>query len=140
MIHENLANLLQVELPDLKWSSNFYALNSETGTVYVNGGDGVGRYESPIIRPSYQVLIRSKDWDKAELYAHDTLKLLDKRANEIVTAHLYRNGTPVRRLTVKIIYLENFGGVLNLGVVEDDVREYSINFDATLRIIKEEEL
>lgn len=140
MLHDALKDILANALPDLEWTVNYYYDNDNTGTVYVNGGNGVARYESPLQHPSYQIFIRSTDWDKAELYADRTLHLLNKRANEIHEVYLYKNNQPYIKRTVELLYLENQGGVLSLGVVEDDVREYSINFDATLRIINEEEL
>lgn len=127
-------------MPNLKWSVNYYSDNDDTGTVYVNGGNGVGRYESPLIFPSYQVLIRSRDWDKAERYAQRTLELLNKRQNEMYECYLYENNKPVEKYTVELLSLENYGGVLSLGVVEDSVREYSINFDATINVINKEEI
>lgn len=140
MIHEPLMNMLKAEMPDLSWSVNNYRANDNVGAVYNRQGRGSSRYEGNIHRPLYQVLIRSSDWDKAELYAYKVQTMFHKYTNDNMIAHLYKNAIPVKRLTVDVMLLENVGGVAFLGAAENNTHEYSINFDATLNILKEEEL
>ncbi|MCG1009224.1 hypothetical protein J4760_04050 [Salinicoccus sp. ID82-1] len=140
MIHEPLMNLLKAEMPDLSWSINNFRAVDNIGAVYNRAGRGPSNGEGEIHRPLYQVLIRSSDWDKAELYAYKVQKLLHKRQNEIMDAYFYKNAAPFKRVTVEVMLLESVGGINFLGVSEDKTHEYSINFDATLHILKEEEL
>lgn len=140
MIQDNLVSILKNHLVDLKWTSEFYTEADNTGTVYANGTDRDSRYEGRIIRPNYQVLIRTSDWDKAEYYAYEVQQLLHKRSQEEMIVTLYKSQVPVKRIYINLIYLENVGGILHLGVNQDNIREYSINFQSVIQILKEEEI
>lgn len=140
MIGQYLVRTLKDELPKLTWTEAFYTANDNTGTVYTDGGRGVGRYESPLRFPTYQLLIRSSDWDMAETYAIKALELINKTSDVTTDVYLYENGKAIEKRTVNIMYLENRGGILNLGIDEDNIRSYSINFDATLNVLNKEEI
>jgi len=132
-------DLLAVKMPDMTWTVNNLRDTDDTGTVYADNLS-LQYQEGAVFTASYQVLLRSTDWGKAETYAHNTLSILDRRQNETLHPILYKKGAPYKRLTVDLLGLRNYGGVLFLGIGEDNTHEYSINFDARMHLIKEEEI
>lgn len=136
-------------MPDLNWSVNTIEEDNNnrghTGTVIMNAESNPYQYEGEVYKPAYQVIIRSRNKSKAELYAYKTFKMLNKMSNQIFKSRLYNkddigNWLSVTELTVKLLHMHSPNGIIPLGYGEDKTMEYSINFDSVLLLISEEEI
>ena len=140
MIHEHLKELCETEVPNLEWTTAFYSENDHTGTVHMDGGDSPHQMDGDITYPSFGVLIRSTDWDLVEAAAYRVMNLLHKRRNEIMFGYLYSGGRRTTRMTYQVMSIMNRGGILELGITDNNVREVRLIFDTRLFKLKEEEL
>lgn len=140
MIHGTLAELLSGVCPELTWTTQYFRENDNTGTVYLEDGDDPHQFDPEISYPSFGVLIRSSDWDRAERCAYLVSKTLHKRINEYMSGYLYKDGKKYLRIDYHVLSIMQSGSIMDLGEVEDGVREWKVNFDTRLHKIKEEEL
>lgn len=131
--------LLNKKLPKLKWTINFYSASDNTGTVYDRGGSGYMRGDL-LQSKDYQVFIRSSNWGLAEYYAYQTSEILEGISDEVWDVYFYDKNTPIEKYTVRVRLIRQLGDILNLGVDDTKIIEYSINFNAVLEIINKERL
>lgn len=123
MIQDELMHMLKNEINELEWTVDYYTSNDNTGTVFVSSGSQPDMYDTEYRYPSYQVYIRTSDWDLAKQLAEKVFQLLHKK-------HNFKAGD-------YYVYLITAATEpIRVGVI-DDVMEYSINFDASL--IREEQ-
>lgn len=137
MIQEFLMNKLKPLLSDLEWTVDYKTADDNTGTVYYEGGGKPGEYDVPIRYPRYMVYISSSDWDYAEYAAQAVYDRLHKLANESVIVEFKKDGNVVATKSYRVFLMTATSEPLPLGV-ENDVMDYSVNFDVTLTEIKEE--
>ena len=97
MIQKSLMNILKEEIPGLVWSADFYALDDNTGTVYSTGGTEPDAYEAEFRYPTYQVYIRSSDWDFAKTAAYMVFDELHKKEHFRVTEAFEKDGQVINR-------------------------------------------
>lgn len=137
MIQEFLMNKLKPLLPDLEWTVDYKTADDNTGTVYYEGGGQPDQYDVPTRYPRYMVYLSSSDWDYAQYAAQVVFDSLHKFQNQIVTVNFYKNGNVVASKSYRVFLITAASDPLPLGV-ENDVMDYSVNFDVTLTEIKEE--
>lgn len=130
---------LQLILPDLEWTVDYKTANDNTGTVYYEGGGKPGEYDVPTRYPRYMVYISSSDWDYAEYAAQAVFDALHKLENEYVTVEFEKDGNVVATKSYRVFLVKAASEPIPLGV-ENDVMDYSVNFDVTLVENKEEEI
>lgn len=138
MIQEYLMNHLKQEIPDLTWSMDHRWADDHTGTVYSEAGRQHDPDNETTMRyPSYMVYIRSSSWAYAETVAHKVWRSLNGKRDFDVTVNQYgKNENVVGSLTYHVFYVSAVGEPNRIGI-NDDVMEYSVNFDTQL-ILKEE--
>lgn len=139
MIHHALKDILEKECPDLNWSVRYFMDEDNTGTVYYEGGKDPHRFDPDMYYPSYGVLIRSSDWRKAEEYALRVSEALHKRRNEYMEGYRYQNGKMVLGEGYAVLSIDQVGDVLDLGIVNNEINEWKINFETRLYKLKEGE-
>lgn len=128
MIQGNLKDILKASLPSLSWSEDYYTAEDNTGTVYSTGGFPQGRYEGQVRRPTYQVYIRSSDWDLSKEAAYEVYNLLHMKSNfEAITDEGSR---------FFVYLITGASEPLRIGV-ENNIMDYSVNFDVELKQIEE---
>lgn len=136
MIQEPLMNELKAIIPDLSWTVDYYSAKDNTGTVYSTGGFAPDEYDTNYRHPTYQVWIRSGDWDYAKLAAELTFKHLHKKSNFRVNVDYEKDGRVVLTKHYLVFLIVAASDPIRIGD-NDGIMEYSINFDVTL---KEEEI
>lgn len=132
MIQENLMNILATEIPGLNWTIDYRTGNDNTGTVYSTGGSALlSTTNMPYRYPTYQVYIRSSDWDYAKTCAEIAFQTLHKRKNFDVVVPYYKDN---QVLFTKEYYVHLIRAMSDPIRVGDDggVMEYSVNFDVIL--------
>lgn len=137
MIQYHLMQKLQPILPDLEWSVDYYTEKDNTGVVYYEGGGSPGIYDVPIRHPRYMVYISSSDWDYAKYAAQVVYDALHKLTNETVTVEFEKDGNVVETKSYRVFLIKAASEPLPIGV-ENNVMDYSVNFDVTLVENKEE--
>lgn len=137
MIQEFLMNQLKTIIPHLTWSVDYYYAKDNTGTVYSSGGFHPDRYDTDYRYPSYQVWIRSSDWDYAKLAAEQTFNALHKKSNLIVDIDHEKDGVVVETKRYLVLLILAASEPLRIGD-NNGIMEYSVNFDVTLTELKEE--
>lgn len=137
MIQFHLTDVLRAALPDLKWSTDYRTGTDDTGTVYYEGGASPGQYDVPSRRPRYMVYIQSSDWAYAEYAATKASEVLHKYHNPDIAVEYYKDNALIDTKHVYLQALIQQGGINPIGV-ENDVMDYSINFDAYIIENKEE--
>jgi len=129
MIQGFLKDYLKERIPGIAWSQDYRTQSDDIATVYSSGGFPQGRYEGQVRRPTYQIYISSSDWDKAMDVAYAVYNQLHNKTNfEAIT----EDGS---RFFVYLITAAS--EPLRIGV-ENNVMDYSVNFDVELKEIKEE--
>lgn len=137
MIQYHLMQKLKLILPDLEWTVDYKTASDNTGTVYYEGGGSPEIYDVPIRYPRYMVYISSSDWDKAEYAAQAVYDALHKLTNESVTVEFEKDGNVVATKSYRVFLIKAASEPLPIGV-ENNVMDYSVNFDVTLVENKEE--
>lgn len=133
MIQDYLRDELANKIDSLEWTVDYFTAPDNTGTVYVTDGRRPDVYDTRYRFPSYQVYIRSSNWDKAQEVSEQVLELLHrKNAFEVYVPY---KGIADKRFFVFL--LEASTDPIRVGD-DDGVMQYSINFDATIREMKEE--
>ncbi len=137
MIQEYLMNELKTIIPRLSWSVDYYYAEDNTGTVYASSGGLPDAYDTKYRYPSYQVWVRSSDWDYAKYAAEATFNALHKKSNLIVEVNYEKDGEVVETKRYLVLLILGTSEPLRIGV-NDKVMEYSVNLDVTLTELKEE--
>lgn len=117
---------------DVTWSINHSTLKDDSVTIYNSGGAKPSSYEGVFESPQYQVIVKSSDYDKATDIANRIYRLLHKFSNERVTVETNSVDTDYKIYLVTALHTP-----LLLGVNDDDVMEYSLNFQAELLRLSE---
>lgn len=133
MIEDNLRIILMTNIDaDITWSVNHSTLKDDSVTVYNSGGDKPSSYEGVFESPQYQVIVKSSDYDKATDIANRIYRLLHKFSNERVTVETNTVDTDYKIYLITALHTP-----ILLGVNDDDVMEYSLNFKAELLRLSE---
>lgn len=133
MIEDNLRMILMKNIDtDMTWSVNHSTLKDDSVTIYNSGGDKPSSYEGVLESPQYQVIVKSSDYDKATDIANRIYHLLHKFSNERITIE-----TNTVEIDYKIYLVTALHTPLLLGVNNDDVMEYSLNFRAEILRLSE---
>ncbi|MFO3693641.1 minor capsid protein [Staphylococcus felis] len=130
MIEQALKNFIRDHLDyDMLYTMNFSTKNDNVVTVYSNGGDKPSSYDGVLIEPSYQILVKSSDFEKAYNVSQSIFKLLHRQSDLLMKVVF--NDVQV---DYKVYLIESSLPIL-LGVDEDDVMTYSINIKTHIREI-----
>lgn len=132
MIQNYLKNECQVILPDLKWTIDFYSAPDNTGTVYSEGSGSPDVTDVEMHYPEYMIFIRSSDWAYAEYAARQVFACFHKLNNKDITVSKMVNGQTVTK-NYYLYLLQALSEPLRVGVDQDDLMQWSVNFRATLR-------
>jgi len=136
MIQRYLAELLGEKFPDLTWTYSFYSNSDNTGTVYYEGGGKPSTYEGRTRYPRYMVWLRSSAWAYVESLANQIQEELHGKGDFIVTVPIFNDQEEKIGEEQYHVYLIEAAGEPNSIGVQDNVMEYSINFDVTLTKIR----
>ncbi|MCP3026604.1 minor capsid protein [Halobacillus sp. A5] len=138
MIQDYLRKELEEAIPDLEWTVDFYTADDYTGTVYNEGGRRPDPYETEMRFPSYMVYIRSSDWSYAQTAAEQVYQALHRKGNFTSKIELYdTQGNVIETKNYHVFFIAAASDPIPVGV-NNELMEYSINFDVTLQEIKEE--
>ncbi|MUK89155.1 hypothetical protein GMD78_12305 [Ornithinibacillus sp. L9] len=138
MIQEALMNQLKGVVPDLTWTIDYRTADDNTGTVYSTPGFPPDQYDTQYRYPSYQVYIRSSDWDFAKFAAEQTFQAFHNKINFVVSTEYEKDGEVVLTRKFHVFTIMASSEPIPVGV-KDEIMEYSINFDVTLKEIKEDD-
>lgn len=125
-------NELKEAVPGLTWTMDYRTDDDDTGTVYATPGRQPDVYDTEYRYPSYQVYIRSSDWDYARLAAEITFDELHKRSNFTVDVDYEKDGQVVLTKHYLVFFIVAASDPLRIGD-NDGIMEYSVNFDVTLK-------
>lgn len=131
MIEYNIMQLLQKNDPfDMLFSINYTTEKDNVVTVYSVPSNAPSIYEGVVSEDSFQIIVKSSDFDKATEIAYDIQETLHKLQNVIMQIQLKTKTIPVR-----VFFIRSLHEPALLGVNDDDVMEYSLNFRAQLKRI-----
>lgn len=131
MIEYNIMQLLQNNDPfDMLFSINYTTEKDNVVTVYSVPSNAPSIYEGVVSEDSFQIIVKSSDFDKATEIAYDIQETLHKLQNVIMQIQLKTKTIPVR-----VFFIRSLHEPALLGVNDDDVMEYSLNFRAQLKRI-----
>lgn len=137
MIQLYLKEKLMTALPSLNWSIDFKTENDNTGAVYYEGGSKPGAYDVPNRFPRYMVYLSSSDWQFAEFAAMKSLEILHKTQGDTVAVEYTHDNVVVETKHFYIQWIEAAGDINPVGI-DNNVMDYSVNFDVRLIEIKGE--
>lgn len=127
MIEQPLKNYIRDNLDyDMAYTMNYSSVNDDVVTVYSDGGES-GNYKGVLIKPRYQIFIKSSDFEKAYNVSNAIYELLDLHEPIDMTVS---NSEKVQ--TYKVYFIES-NLPIRLGVDEDSVMAYSINITAHIK-------
>lgn len=131
MIEYNIMQLLQNNDPfDMLFSINYTTEKDNVVTVYSVPSNAPSIYEGVVSEDSFQIVVKSSDFDKATEIAYDIQETLHKLQNVVMQIQLKTKTIPVR-----VFFIRTLHEPALLGVNDDDVMEYSLNFRAQLKRI-----
>lgn len=132
MIEQPLKNYIKNALDnDMYYTINYSSVNDNIVTVYSESGERPSSYKGVLIKPNYQVLIKSSNFEKAYNVADKIYNLLHQLQDIIMTVQLED-----RELNFKVYSIEALHLPARLGVDEDEIMSYSINFQTYIKEIK----
>lgn len=137
MIQEPLMNLLNNEIEGLTWYMNYHPAVDNTATIYYDGGSKPDIYEAKIRYPQYQIYIRSSDFNRALNAAQRTYDLLQGLGHIDLDVPIYAGDQSEEPFTFEkyhVYLIEALSEPIRVGV-NNDIMEYSINVQATVRKI-----
>lgn len=133
MIESKLVEILRDKIPELSWSESFRTEDDNTGTVYDEGGPRPSLYEERMMYPQYMIYIRSSNFGLSKNAAHIVYDALHQLSNVIMDVPIYDNNDEVVGTNLfQVFLIEALSTPLRIGV-KDNVMEYSVNIQATLR-------
>lgn len=133
MIEYNLMQLLQAnDYLDLNYSINTTSLKDDVVTVYSSAGEQPSLYEDVLIKPRYQVIVRSSDYDKATETAYNVYTQFNEIENLIMPVEL-----KTKTLLFKVFKVYAMHEPALLGTTSEDVMEYSLNFETQIMQVRE---
>lgn len=131
MIEYNIMQLLQNnDLFEMLFSINYTTEKDNVVTVYSVPSNAPSIYEGVVFEDSFQIVVKSSDFDKATEIAYDIQETLHKLQNVVMQIQLKTKTIPVR-----VFFIRSLHEPALLGVNDDDVMEYSLNFRAQLKRI-----
>lgn len=131
MIEYNIMQLLQNNDPfEMLFSINYTTEKDNVVTVYSVPSNAPSVYEGVVSEDSFQIVVKSSDFDKATEIAYDIQETLHKLQNVVMQIQLKTKTIPVR-----VFFIRSLHEPALLGVNDDDVMEYSLNFRAQLKRI-----
>ncbi|MDU0485410.1 minor capsid protein [Staphylococcus haemolyticus] len=131
MIEYNIMQLLQNNDPfEMLFSINYTTEKDNVVTVYSVPSNAPSIYEGVVSEDSFQIIVKSSDFDKATEIAYDIQETLHKLQNVVMQIQLKTKTIPVR-----VFFIRSLHEPALLGVNDDDVMEYSLNFRAQLKRI-----
>lgn len=131
MIEYNIMQLLQNNDPfEMLFSINYTTEKDNVVTVYSVPSNAPSIYEGVVFEDSFQIVVKSSDFDKATEIAYDIQETLHKLQNVVMQIQLKTKTIPVR-----VFFIRSLHEPALLGVNDDDVMEYSLNFRAQLKRI-----
>ncbi|MEB5827115.1 minor capsid protein [Staphylococcus haemolyticus] len=131
MIEYNIMQLLQNNDPfEMLFSINYTTEKDNVVTVYSVPSNAPSVYEGVVSEDSFQIVVKSSDFDKATEVAYDIQETLHKLQNVVMQIQLKTKTIPVR-----VFFIRSLHEPALLGVNDDDVMEYSLNFRAQLKRI-----
>lgn len=131
MIEYNIMQLLQNNDPfEMLFSINYTTEKDNVVTVYSVPSNAPSIYEGVVSEDSFQIVVKSSDCDKATEIAYDIQETLHKLQNVVMQIQLKTKTIPVR-----VFFIRSLHEPALLGVNDDDVMEYSLNFRAQLKRI-----
>ncbi|MFB1100911.1 hypothetical protein [Terribacillus sp. JSM ZJ617] len=136
MIQRYLAELLGEKFPELTWTYGFYSNDDNTGTVYYEGGGKPSTYEDGTRYPRYMIWLRSSAWSYVESLGSQIQEELHRKGDFDVTVPIFNAQEEQIGEEQYHVYLIEAAGDPNQIGVQDNVMEYSLNFDVTLTKIK----
>lgn len=123
--------LLQNNDPfEMLFSINYTTEKDNVVTVYSVPSNAPSIYEGVVYEDSFQIVVKSSDFDKATEIAYDIQETLHKLQNVVMQIQLKTKTIPVR-----VFFIRSLHEPALLGVNDDDVMEYSLNFRAQLKRI-----
>ncbi|PAE17291.1 hypothetical protein CHH91_04610 [Virgibacillus sp. 7505] len=136
MIQEYLMNRLAAKFPGLTWTTSFYTNNDNTGTIYYEGGSKPSTYEDKMRYPRYMIWLRSSKWAYLESLVDQIHEELHEKGNFTVAVPLYdEQERQIGEDLLHVYFIEAASDPNRIGV-QDDVMEYSLNFDVTLKKVR----
>ncbi|WP_105992244.1 minor capsid protein [Staphylococcus chromogenes] len=127
MIEQPLKNYIRDNLDyDMAYTMNYSSVNDDVVTVYSDGGES-SNYKGVLLKPRYQIFIKSSDFEKAYNVSNAIYELLDLHEPIEMTVS---NSEKVQ--TYKVYFIES-NLPIRLGVDEDSVMAYSINITAHIK-------
>lgn len=127
MIEQPLKNYIRDNLDyDMAYTMNYSSVNDDVVTVYSDGGES-SNYKGVLLKPRYQMFIKSSDFEKAYNVSNAIYELLDLHEPIEMTVS---NSEKVQ--TYKVYFIES-NLPIRLGVDEDGVMAYSINITAHIK-------
>ena len=131
MIEYNIMQLLHNNDPfEMLFSINYTTEKDNVVTVYSVPSNAPSIYEGVVSEDSFQIVVKSSDFDKATEIAYDIQETLHKLQNVVMQIQLKTKTIPVR-----VFFIRSLHEPALLGVNDDDVMEYSLNFRAQLKRI-----
>lgn len=127
MIEQPLKNYIRDNLDyDMAYTMNYSSVNDDVVTVYSDGGES-SNYKGVLLKPRYQIFIKSSDFEKAYNVSNAIYELLDLHEPIEMTVS---NSEKVQ--TYKVYFIES-NLPIRLGVDEDSVMAYSINITVHIK-------
>lgn len=127
MIEQPLKNYIRDNLDyDMAFTMNYSSVNDDVVTVYSDGGES-SNYKGVLLKPRYQIFIKSSDFEKVYNVSNAIYELLDLHEPIEMTVS---NSEKVQ--TYKVYFIES-NLPIRLGVDEDSVMAYSINITAHIK-------
>lgn len=124
-----------ISFKDITHTVDYYFADDNTITVYSNAGQAPDLYDNEYREPSYQIWIRSSDWDKAKVWAEIIFKEFHKKSGFYVYTDLESDDWEDRKSDAEKAYyvflIAAASDPLRIGV-NDKVMEYSINLNVTM--------
>lgn len=110
--------------PNYSWSVDYFVDKDNSGSVYSEGGSKPSTYEDKLRYPNYMIMLRSSNWEQVEQDSHLVLKTFRDMSQ---TLYIDSRGK-----TFEIYFIEPQSEPVRLGVT-DNIMEYTINFNCTIR-------
>lgn len=129
MIEQAIMNYLKSNIQtDMLISMNFTTRNDNTIVVYSDPGEPPSMYEGQLIRPRYQVIVKSSDFAKANDVAIEIYEALHQHRYDTMTVS-YKT----REIDYNVYSIDSLHLPARLGVDEDNIMSYSLNFQSQIK-------
>lgn len=127
------------EFPDYIWTVDFRPDDDGFATVFYEGGGMPGGVDLDNRYPTYQVYLSSSDWDGVATTAELVYEYLRNMELRRIDVPLYKQGEVVALRSFYLWGMDAVGEPNDLGVGADNVRDFTLNFDAKLTRLKQED-